>query len=187
MPKLSDRQSILQQIDKMIFELAVYKELETWGSLKEKKMEEEIEQLIDLKASILSCRKLVAAVPRLKSFEFREIIFNLSESDLKQQLRKNKTSFEQMENRIKQHSIFKSKSYNKRKPTWVQLAVTLERLGMEGIGVSVGRTARSFGLGTGTVILYSNRVLMPIEENYSDYLYVISDYIVPLKTEYDCY
>jgi len=40
--------------------------------------------------------------------------------------------------------------------------ITLERFGCEGNGVSVGRTARSFGVGNGTVVLYTNRVIKAI-------------------------
>jgi hypothetical protein len=56
------------------------------------------------------------------------------------------------------HSVFKNKSRNKQGFVWVQLAVTLARLGAHGNGSSVGMLARRFGLGVGTVELYFSRV-----------------------------
>jgi len=47
--------------------------------------------------------------------------------------------------------------------------VTLERLGCDGNGASVGRLAHTCGIGVGTVILYSKRVveaIMSLEEEF---------------------
>ncbi|KAI8899403.1 hypothetical protein BC833DRAFT_619435 [Globomyces pollinis-pini] len=54
MNKITERESTLEQIDQLIFELAMLKELEQWGSKREMEMEKEIDDLIELKALILS-------------------------------------------------------------------------------------------------------------------------------------
>jgi len=58
MPRTSERQILLKQIDHLIFLTVVYKDLELIGSDSEKKMEDEIEELLDLKALLLSSRFL---------------------------------------------------------------------------------------------------------------------------------
>ena len=53
----------------------------------------------------------------------------------------------------------------------VQMAVTFERLGCHGNAASVGRIARSLGIGNGTVTLYCNRVINALNSLTKDYIY----------------
>jgi hypothetical protein len=58
-------------------------------------------------------------------------------------------------------------SYQKQRKVWQQALVCFERLGCNGNGASVGRFAREFGIGMGTVVLYTERVvtaLLPHEQ-----------------------
>lgn len=68
MPRTSERQLLLQQINHLIFITIVYKDLELIGSDAEKKMGDEIEELLDLKALLLSSRFLNTRVSMYSLF-----------------------------------------------------------------------------------------------------------------------
>jgi hypothetical protein len=71
----------------------------------------------------------------------------------------NKESFSFILREINNHEIFQNNSLNPQREVWVQLVVALERFGCDGNGISVGRVARSIGIGNGTVTLYTRRVV----------------------------
>ncbi|KAG2789521.1 hypothetical protein PC116_g19503 [Phytophthora cactorum] len=63
-----------------------------------------------------------------------------------------------------------SASLNQQRPVHIQLGVTLERLGVFGNGNSVGKIARAYGIGSGTVTLYAKRVVTMLMRHYGDYV-----------------
>jgi hypothetical protein len=72
---------------------------------------------------------------------------------------------------LESHPIFMNQSRCKQKPAWVHILVTLERLGCEGNGASVGKTARACGIGAGTVVLYTKRVIAAILDMEKEFVY----------------
>jgi hypothetical protein len=74
----------------------------------------------------------------------------------------NKETFKNVVDRIQNHPIFKSRSFNKQVPVEVQLLLALQRFGCDGNGASLGNNARFGGIGEGTVILYTNRVIVAL-------------------------
>jgi hypothetical protein len=67
--------------------------------------------------------------------------------------------------------VFQNKSLHPQRPVWLQLAVTLERMGCHGNGASVGRFAREWGgIGNGTVTLYSKRIVIAPVDLRKEYI-----------------
>ena len=64
-----------------------------------------------------------------------------------------KDTFCYLEEQMITNPIFSNNSRNKQSDVWIQLLVALERFGTQGNGASVGRTARRFGIGNGTVFI----------------------------------
>ena len=81
-----------------------------------------------------------------------------------------KQSFFKLISLIEDNPIFHSNSNHTQAHVAIQLAVTLERLGCDGNGVSVGRVARNFGVASGTVVLFTRRIVSAI--NALTHLYI---------------
>ncbi|MBW0488287.1 hypothetical protein O181_028002 [Austropuccinia psidii MF-1] len=97
-----------------------------------------------------------------------EWLFSMRDDDFKQSMRTSKEGFHFIYNKIKDHQVFKNSSNSKQVPISHQLALTLERLGSNGNAGSVGKFARNFNVGRGTVISISRRVLEAIN-SYEKY------------------
>lgn len=92
-----------------------------------------------------------------KTIELRNMLWQYSEREFKQIVRVNRDTFQFIISIIINHPVFQNNSRNPQQQCWVQALVALEKLGSEGNGASVGRIARSAGIGTGTVSLYTKR------------------------------
>ncbi|EFP78485.2 uncharacterized protein PGTG_04441 [Puccinia graminis f. sp. tritici CRL 75-36-700-3] len=97
-------------------------------------------------------------------------LFNMRDEDFKQAVRTTKAGFMWLLGRIMFNSVFHSASFRPQLPVPHQLALTLERLGSNGNGASVGRFSRNLGVGRGTVIKASRRVIQAINELSHTYL-----------------
>ena len=67
-------------------------------------------------------------------------------------------------------SCFRKIWFRKQQPIWVQLLVALERFGYDGTSSSIGKIARSLGIGNGTVILYTDRVIETILSIHDEFI-----------------
>ena len=85
--------------------------------------------------------------------------------------RMTKTTFQKIYDLIKTHSIFENQSQNQQTDAETQLLVALERFGCSGNGASVGRVARSFGVGNGTVSLFTSRIIIALCSHFSRFIY----------------
>lgn len=150
MPKISTRQKTIKEIDHLLFLLIVF---DYEGN------EEEIQELLELKAHILSYRYFSSSEKITKSLEHRTNLLTLPNNEFRQTFRMNKDTYTYILTIIQNHEVFSNQSYNKQQPVWVQLLVALERFGFDGNSSSIGKIARGLGLGNGTVILYTNRVI----------------------------
>ena len=153
MPKISKRQKTIKEIDQILFLLILFDSEEN---------EEQIQELMELKAHILSFRFFEPYQSIPKSLQHRTTLLTLPTSEFRQAFRMNKDTFLFILNRIQNHQVFQNNSYNKQQPVWIQLLVALERFGFDGNSCSVGKVARSLGIGNGTVVLYTTRVIEAI-------------------------
>lgn len=117
---------------------------------------------MELKAHILSYRFFEACGSIPKSLQHRTTLLMLPSNEFRQAFRMNKDTFLFILNTIQNHQVFQNNSYNKQQPVWIQLLVALERFGFDGNSCSVGKVARSLGIGNGTVVLYTTRVIEAI-------------------------
>ncbi|EFP82451.2 uncharacterized protein PGTG_08407 [Puccinia graminis f. sp. tritici CRL 75-36-700-3] len=97
-------------------------------------------------------------------------LFDMRDNDFKQAVRTTKDGFLWLLDRIRHHPIFYSNSPRPQLPIPHQLALTLERLGSNGNGASVGRFSRNLSVGRGTVIKVSRRVIQAINEVSTNYI-----------------
>jgi hypothetical protein len=88
---------------------------------------------------------------------FDRLVFTYNVPHFKQMARMNFSTFLRIVALIQDHSVFHTDdaSYRKQRKVWQQALVCFERLGCNGNGASVGRFAREFGIGVGTVVLYT--------------------------------
>ena len=98
------------------------------------------------------------------------LMWEYDDKEFKQIARMSKSSFIGLLELIEQHEVFKSESNHKQKPVWIQLMITLNRLGCEGNGSSIGRCAMFSGIGYGSVLKYQERVFIAIKDLQKQYI-----------------
>lgn len=152
MPRISDRQYLLIKLDHMVKCMAMCDE-----------EEDEIEELLDLRASLASCRYLDLRRHIRKNKSMNEMLWYYDDREFKQVVRMKKDSFLKLLALISDDEAFGSPlSRHRQAPVWVQLQVVLQRLGCDGNGASVGRLARLAGFSTGSVCKFTERVYKAI-------------------------
>jgi hypothetical protein len=125
----------------------------------------------DLLHLVLSNRYLNDRRPPMPRDEFDLCqLFNMRDEDFKQAVRTTKSGFTWLLSQIAFNPIFHSGSFRPQLPVPHQLALTLERLGSNGNGASVGRISRNLCVGRGTVIKASRRVIRAINDMGPTYL-----------------
>ncbi|OQR83407.1 hypothetical protein ACHHYP_20742 [Achlya hypogyna] len=92
----------------------------------------------------------------------------LPANEFLQELRGTKSTFVHILRLIKDHAVFTNAAYTSQGPVWVQLACALHRLGHNGTGASAGSVARSKGVGYGTVLDYTKRVITALVDMAPD-------------------
>ncbi|MBW0489045.1 hypothetical protein O181_028760 [Austropuccinia psidii MF-1] len=85
--------------------------------------------------------------------------FSMIDTDFNQVVRMTKTGFVHIYNLIKDSKIFQNNSKHCQLDICFQLAMTLERLGSNGNGSSVGRLARTYQMSRGSVVEALRRVI----------------------------
>ena len=153
MPKVSEKQQIINQIDEILFLLIIDDD---------QRNQQEIDELLDLKAHISSFRYFNSSVTIPKSIEHRILLLTLPSEEFREAFRMNKETFLYILTKIQSHQIFKNNSRHQQQPIWLQLLVALERFGFDGTSSSVGKISRNLGISKGTVILYTSRVIEAI-------------------------
>lgn len=156
MPRKSDRKLLIEDVERTLLLTAVNS-----SYFDEEYMEDDFENVLELLMLLYSSRFVFPRINTPKSRGLRELFWILPPNDFKQMARMDKESFEIVLELISDDPIFHTdqNSHYKQQDVWVQLLVTLERIGMDGNGVSAGRTARAFGIGKGTVCLYTEKVI----------------------------
>ncbi|EFP76773.2 uncharacterized protein PGTG_02234 [Puccinia graminis f. sp. tritici CRL 75-36-700-3] len=125
----------------------------------------------DLLQLVLSNRYLHDRLPGRTHDEFNLAqLFDMRDDDFKQAVRTTKPGFIWLLNEIQLNPVFHSESFRPQLPIAHQLALTLERLGSNGNGASVGRFSRNLSVGRGTVVKASRRVIRAINDLSGRYL-----------------
>ncbi|CAG8738653.1 8937_t:CDS:2, partial [Racocetra persica] len=135
-----------------------------------KNLEKELNELFELLQTIELDRYLTLREKTIKSNGFFQMLFKYNDYNFKQITRVSKETFMHLENLIHDNPVFLNKSEHLQRPVWQQLAVTLERLGCNENSASIGRFARQWGLGIGTVVEYTKRVITAINSIGNDYV-----------------
>ena len=148
MTRISERKKLLKDLDFAMKVMASDDAEET------KDFEEVAEVFIELEFN----RYIDARVHLRKNKELCSLLWTFSDFDFRQQVRMEKPSFLRLVELIKGDPIFANSSLHKQAPVWIQLMVTIQVLGLDGTGASVGRTARTSGFGHGTVVKFKKRV-----------------------------
>ena len=139
----SIRQQTINEFDQILFLLIISNYEEN---------EEQIQELLELKAHILSFRFFTSTERIPKSIQHRTNLLTLPNNEFRQAFRMNKDTFMYILTTIQNHSVFLNNSFNKQQPVWIQLLVGLERLGFDGNSSSIGKVARGLGLGNRSLI-----------------------------------
>ena len=71
--------------------------------------------------------------------------------------------YEVLINLISGHAVFQNQSHNRQTPVWIQLAITLYRLGHYGNSASVRDVAQNFGFSEGGVEKFTRRCFAALE------------------------
>lgn len=152
MPKKSDKQLLMQDLEQMLNLLILSRRTKT-GTFKS------LLQMYEM------CRmaRVINPIDPVPKFEgLTRHIFEYPPNEFKQIVRMSKETFRKILPLISGHPVFHSNSQHKQPEAWVQLAVVLELLGADGNGASVGRFAREAGVSVGTIVSYKNRVFTAI-------------------------
>ena len=102
----------------------------------------EIDELLDLKAHILSLRYFSSQTLMPKLLEHSTMLLTLPGEEFRETFRRKKDTFIFILNKIQNHQIFQNNSRRPQQPVWLQLLVALERFGFDGTSSSIGKIAR---------------------------------------------
>ena len=148
MPKISERQKLIKEVDHVLKRLAIFGEDNT----------DDFEELLMLKWQIESCRYFNLRQHFEKNRTMNDMLWRFSETDFRQIVRMNKKSFKGLVGLLGSHRVFHNRSRVKQAPAWIQIMVTLQRFGCDGTGNSNGRIARNCGYSNGSVVNFGSRV-----------------------------
>ncbi|KAG0149865.1 hypothetical protein CROQUDRAFT_104795 [Cronartium quercuum f. sp. fusiforme G11] len=131
----------------------------------------EEEELVELLTMVSTTRYLA---PRFKlhwetPFQLGDMLRDRN-TEFRQAVRTIPTGFRALLDLIADHPVFISASPNQPPPVVHQLALTLERLGTNGNGASIGRFGRMYKMSRGCVITSTRRVLIAILDRGKDYV-----------------
>ncbi|PLW17065.1 hypothetical protein PCANC_11859 [Puccinia coronata f. sp. avenae] len=132
---------------------------------------EDSARVADLLGYVLSNRYLHDRLPARTCDEFDlGQLFDMRDEDFKQAVRTTKSGFLVLLQKIFLNPVFYSNSHRSQLPIPHQLALTLERLGSNGNGASIGRFSRNLLVGRGTVVKVSRRVIQAINSLSDEFI-----------------
>ena len=148
MPIYSERQLLLKAF-KRIIRLLI---------LDGKEGSQEFNEIFTLFVDMESSRYLNPRDPIPQSDGIRRLLQQFPDGTFKQIVRCSKPNFARIVDLIKDDPILTNRSLFSQYSVEIQLMVTLNRLGCDGNGASVGALGRMFGISYGTVHNFTNRV-----------------------------
>lgn len=167
MPYKSERQEFLSDLSRWIALASV----EDSSSASSSSESSDGDEAVDL--FFLSCasRFLSTREPRRRPVHFFLDSFSMiADAEFRQLFRTSRQGFVSLFTVLESHPVFSNSSQCSRTaPAW-RLALTLCRLGVNGNGASVGKMQAIFGVGAGTVCLFTNRVIEAILAQFDGWL-----------------
>jgi hypothetical protein len=154
MPKISKKRKFLSVLDDFIMTSYIYGLAE----------DEDIENLIEYRVDAARKRYIFPKEPIPRNRSMIAQLWNYPETSFRQETRMSKSSFKILVRMIEYHPIFHNHSQNRQCEIWVQVYITLKRLGSFGNGVSVGQSSRIGGVSAGSVCKFFDRVITAIFE-----------------------
>ncbi len=98
MPRLSERQQLMGQMDRLLKMMAIFGDDKT----------DDYEEILDLRAHLASCRYMNLAQHIRKNKTMNEMLWFYGDREFKQLVRMNKSSFEMLVDLLGQNPIFGS-------------------------------------------------------------------------------
>ena len=161
MPRFSERRALLREITDAVT-IAMQDEMEEMegddsssddsssSDSSDSSSDEELDEvgdLTELLITVQSSRHLSQRARFEKSKDFVQSYFqNLPDKEWKQMMRTSLESFNYIVGQIENDAVFHNNSHVPQAPVWLQLAVTLDRLGNYGNGASFCRTMLIWGM-----------------------------------------
>lgn len=152
MPIINDRAKLLSQLE---FALKV---LAADGKEKSK----DFKQIMEIRYMLTQSRTLNGRNSIPKSSELERMMFEFPDRQFRIIARCDKASFVRLVADLEQHAVFQNNSKHSQKHVWIQVMLTLSRLGCEGNGTSIGATAIHWGKSYGSVVNFTDRTLQAI-------------------------
>ena len=119
---------------------------------------DEFNEILTLFMDMESSRFLNARDPIPQSDGVRNLLHQFPDNTFKQIVRCSKTNFARIVEYIKDDPVFSNNALVSQYSVEIQVMVVLNRLGCDGNGASVGALGRMFGISTGSVHNFTNRV-----------------------------
>ena len=168
MPTISDREVLIKELDSFLKFMAMMDEDES----------DDFIDVMEYRVSIEGCRYINLRTYETKKQSLNDMMWQYSDSAFRQTVRMDKASFIAILRKISPHQVFHRSTrnryktyYKKQTPIWIQLMVTLTRLGCHGNGVSLGRVGRNCGYSSGTVVLFTQRVFTAIKTIRKEFIF----------------
>lgn len=152
MPKISERKRLLNSIDRILRYSVAFGDEES----------RDFAELLEISIMLHCSRFLHTRTPREKNTSMRMMLWRWDPAGFRQEVRMCKHSFVRLVSNLETDPIFLNNSRNPQAPCWVQSMIALSFLGCYGNGNSVGRLARHYGAGDGTISKYCSRFFIAI-------------------------
>ncbi|MBW0498214.1 hypothetical protein O181_037929 [Austropuccinia psidii MF-1] len=149
MPKASHRLPLLQTLNSLQF-------IDAFNSDSDSDIQEDIISL-----DVITSQRYINPCRRYPSHYMYTMNYlqTLSSEKFCQLCRTTHESFEKLVAQIQNDKTFQNSSQNKQHNPVIQLAVALSRLGSNDNGVALGKIGMLFGIGHGSIVLYTQRAI----------------------------
>ena len=128
-------------------------------------------EVMELFNNLQSCRYLSPRESIPQSSGLRNLLHQFPDNTFKQMVRCSKENFARIADLIKNDPIFHNRSPCSQYSVEIQLMVTLNRLGCDGNGASLGALSRMFGISHGAVNNFCNRVFRALYNRRDEIIY----------------
>jgi len=131
----------------------------------------DVSEFMDMYEAVTGSRYLNERTTVPKTKALLDVLLQFEEREFKVLARCEKASFIRLVELIEDHPVFDKGSRRKQSPVWLQLLVVLNRLGCDGNGASIQRTAMFNGISYGSVETFTQRVFTAIRSLEAQYVY----------------
>ena len=118
----------------------------------------DVSEFMDMYEAVTGSRYLNERTTVPKTKALLDVLLQFEEREFKVLARCEKAWSIRLVELIKDHPVFDKGSRRKQSPVWLQLLVVLNRLGCDGNGASIQRTAMFNGISYGSVETFTQRV-----------------------------